>query len=176
MFQKSAVIAFLGLVSVCTASAGLIGDTVHVTYDYPDSSTVSEDFGTFAITGTESLVNTFGDETLTFNDSQIILTNNTLGQFNNNAFDGYDIALVSGDPFDNVLEDAASSPLFASGSVLTSTATDIQINIAGTCNSCGGGEQILIDVASSSTPEPGSLMLFAGGILGLGALRLRRNA
>jgi hypothetical protein len=153
--------------------AGVIGDVLHVTYNYNNVGTISKDFGTFTVTGTESLVNAFNDETLSFSSDHITLTNTTPGQFNVNQFDGYVINLVSGPAFLNVTKDASSSTFLAGGSVLNFSASQISLSIAGTCGGCVGGEKIVLDV--TSTPEPSSLVLLGSALLLGVASRLKRK-
>jgi hypothetical protein len=168
------LLAFAAL-GVHSAEASLIGDTVDVRYLLPDTSTTSQHFGTFTITGTESFTDAYGNSSISFGSSAITVMNLTPGAFSSFAFSGYDIQLISGAPFSNVVIDPSSSSAFASGSVLTFSSNDIQINLAGACGSCSGGESIVLDV-TAAVPEPSTWAMMILGFAGIGFMAYRRKS
>ena len=160
------------------AYAGLIGASVHGTYRFDNFQTIFQDGGTQTIAaGTVFDLSTQGGVTVTFSDTQITITNLTPGQFFPSAFNGPDLAFLSGAAITNVTVDAASSQLFVVGSVLDFSADDIHVNLSGTCGNCTGGEKIILDVTTASTvvPEPASLTLLSSALLGFGIIRRPRK-
>jgi PEP-CTERM motif len=148
----------------------LIGDSVHATYRFPDFTTVDIDGGTQTIaTGT---VFSFDDlVTITFSASEITITTEVTGFNPYDPFNGPDLAFLSGPAITNVTEDSASTPSFATGSVLSFGANDINVNLGGTCATrCVVGEKIILDVTTagaSSVPEPSTWAMMLIGFAGL---------
>lgn len=168
--------ATLGLIvgSAQRAEAGLVGDTVQVQLLFPDTSTVLDTYGPFTITGSKTFTSSDGVTSISFSDSQIIVTNLTPDQFDTTNFDGYLVQLISGPSFLNAVLDQTSSTSFASGSVLSFSADSISLNYAGTCAGCVGGEQIVIDV-TTAVPEPSSWAMMMLGFAALSLLAFRRK-
>jgi hypothetical protein len=168
------VVGVVGL-SPGRAHATLIGASVHATYRVPDFGTVAADGGTQTIAvGTVFVFSPL--VTITFSASQITITNPTPGEFPPFTFNGPDLTFLSGPAITGVTEDAASSPIFAPGSVLNFSSNDINVNLAGTCSSCVGGEEIILDVnTAAAVPEPASIALLGTALLGFGALKWRKS-
>lgn len=164
------------VLSLGRANAGLIGDSVHATYLYPNFGTVFLDGGTQTIiAGTVFFPLGTTDFTITFSTSQIIITNNTAGAYPSVSFVGPDLAFLSGPAITGVTEDATSTPSFATGSVLSFGANDINVNLAGTCGSCVNGEQIILDVTTAAAvPEPANLILLGTALFGFCIFRRRK--
>jgi hypothetical protein len=159
-----------------SAHASLIGDTVSVRFLYPDAATTLHDHGTFTITGTESFADG-GAVSIAFGSSTITLTNLVPGAFASVPFLGYDIQLISGAPFSNVVIDPLSSSAFATGTVLTFSSNDIKINFAATCGSCAGGETIVLNLTdvTAAVPEPSTWAMMILGFAGVGFMAYRRS-
>src|SRR5438045_2247298 len=112
------------------ANADLIGASVHATFRLPDFATVFSDGGTQTIAaGTVFDFSSCCSLTVSFSASQITITNTTSGPFNvPGTFEGLDLVFLSGPAITGVTEDAASTPIFATGSVVNFSANDINLN------------------------------------------------
>lgn len=163
------------LLGAQAASASVLGSVVQARYLFPDQATVFTDLG--ASTATTSTSFTFGGiATVSFNNAGVVVTAPSGPKFTTAAFNGIDLTIKSGAPITNAAIDPASSPAFSTGSVLTFTGTDLFLNLSGTCSGCEGGEQIVIDVNSTSpVPEPATFGLLGAG-LAVAAARRRSAA
>ncbi len=162
--------------SAAARADSMIGSVVDVKYLFPNTSAVYADNGTQTVASGSST--TFGGlVTVTFGADTITVTNLEPGIFAAGAFNGVDVSFLSGFNVGGVTIDPASSAAFASGAVASSSSTDVFLNIAGTCASCGRGESIILDIsgtAPTSTPEPGSFALLGTGLLGFAGVVKRR--
>jgi hypothetical protein len=173
------MLATVGLTAFATmqiAQAGLIGAQVTYEYFFPFPLPISIIFSlpTQTITTSTSLVDTAGDITTTFNNNQIIITNNEASAFVSVPFNGPGY-LFSGVTISNVTIDPASAPDFLG--VPSFTADDIMANFAG-LPTVPVGAQLILDVTSSSPliPEPASIALLGAGLVGIGLIRRHRRS
>ena len=158
------------------AQAGLLGDSIRVTYRFPDINTVRDSAGVLVVAPTASggLVDTFGGGKsflVTLSDTQIVLdVRQSGGVFNaDGTFNGVRLDNLT-KPFDGVtLNPATNLPGFNADRVITS-GNMLGINLGG----LGGRvSQVVLDVASpvAAVPEPRMLGLL---LLALGAMTLVR--
>lgn len=177
MLAAAATSAFLLPVA---AHADLLGDTVHVTYNYPDASTTLYDLGYYTVP-TTGAVNT--NAIFSISANQITLTSTLNQPFLPSAFNGLEFTIVGSDPgITGVTLDGAST-FTEAGISFTSNMVDINLGTgAGTFATVG--QQAIFDLSfapsapgtppSSVTPEPSSITLLGAGLLGtLGVVRRR---
>jgi len=154
----------------------LTGQTIRVTYLFPNTSTIFA--GPADVVGPAGSLSNFANfVNLSFSDTNILITTTRNAQVNNVAFDGLEFLDVNGNipNFTNVTLDAATNYAgFTSSRVTTSGTNTIFVNVE---NLAGlSGQIISLDMGPVTTgaPEPASLVLAGAALCGILSKLLRR--
>jgi len=180
MRTKRTVISSLAVVLFVfagrTFASDLNGNSVTVNYLYPNMSTVYQTLGTGTVTGAGFTTNSFGQHQFTVFPSEITLTN-VLGSDVNfliGSFNGYQMIDNTGSPAITGVTVAFNDVAGFTASDVSFDATDVWINMQGLTTTPGLDLQLDLQFASTSVPEPGSLLLFGTALLGMAPLVLKR--
>jgi PEP-CTERM motif len=177
--RRSVLCACLLLVALSGvhAFADLNGANVTVNYIYPNIGTIYQVLGTGTVTGGGFTVNSFGQHDFTTYPTDITLTN-VLGQdvmFIPASFNGYQLVVNSGGSAITGFSVAFNDIAGFVPSDVSFDATDVWINLQGLTTTPGLDLQLDLNFGST-VPEPGTLIMFGSGVLGLaGMLRRKIN-
>jgi hypothetical protein len=139
-------------ISLAAHADSLIGSTVDVRYAFPTTSTTLTDSGSLTVTPGLAIVSG-GNANLTFTSgTEITVTNPGLGPFTSDAFNGFEVGILSGATIEDVVLDPLSDPALATGAVITFSADNPQASPYSALD-CWGR---LVSSASASCSPPHS--------------------
>lgn len=168
------VTLFLLAAPLCVQASVLTGDTVGVTYYFPDSSSVYGDYGTVTAPGTFFGISN-GDFNLVVNDSSIVVpsfTNCDGCGWAYAPFNGFVFTDYSNSPITSVTVDSSTTmPLFSEENISWS-ANQIWVNWQGL--QLDGGVKLDINGGGGAVPEPATWLLLGSALAGLATWRKRR--
>lgn len=165
----AAILGFPGL-----AQAGITGDTVNVSYYYPDLATVVANAGTMVVPTQTFTLSGAGSraQVVRVYDSYFTYDDTTPGAYYPASFNGPVLTDLTSSPFTGVSIDASSSFAGFDLSRLTYDANHIYVNL----QSLPGGGHLQVDFNTArNVPEPTTIAIFGLGLLGL-ALSRRKSA
>jgi PEP-CTERM motif len=154
------------------ASAGLTGNVISASYNYPSVGTnypiIGFSVSPFTVDGTvETIMGGFAD--VNFNDDSLVITQLEEISFAAVAFDGPVFSIVSGNPFSSI-----TSVSYPTGEPVSAflSGGDLYVNFAGT--QLASGDTVTVDFSSSVvTPEPSTWAMMTLGFAGLGFMGWR---
>ena len=182
MKLRNALIAgAAGLALAASGSAhaqGLLGDTVNLTYFFPDLSSPFEDDGNQAVSPQASFVS-FGQIATTVNANSIDSGNSIVGglSFTGASFNGVVITDLTHSNIIGVTIDAASNMGGFDLSRVSFTGNSVSLNFSGLITDTG--TQAIVDIQTrGGVPEPATwaMMISGFGLLGAAARRRRTLA
>jgi hypothetical protein len=180
--MKPILAAAIALASLAAASnAGATptwsGDTLGLTYYYPDASSIYQSQRTTTVGGTISTVG-FDGVSLTVGATQITINLSagdygTLTWDSNAAFDGWVLTDLNNDPLITDVTIASETDFALPQSDISFTNDSVLVNWAGI--EFGDASQLVLDVTfdppADPVPEPASLAIFVTALGGLGFIR-----
>ena len=166
---SAVVLAFAYAASPLQALAGLLGSNVTGTLYYPNVTTVySGPIGPLTVTNAIEFPMTLAfDGNLDVTNSQVIWTATLSENYGAGSFNGFRLQFSGAPTITNVTLDSATTLTPVS---FWFTGNEVWLNLAGL--HANAGQQTVLDIQTSSVPEPGSLLLLGSGLLGaVGAFR-----
>jgi hypothetical protein len=151
----------------------LTGQTVRVTYLFPDTNTIYA--GPADVVGPAGGLSNFASFVdLALSDTNILITADRNAQVNNVAFDGLEFLDLNGNipNFTNVTLDTATNYAGFTSSRITVGVSTIFVNVADLPGL--QGQVISLDIGSAAVPEPSSWILAGIPLIAVLLARLRK--
>ncbi len=157
----------------------LDGQQVAIDYIFPTLGTVLRNLGNGTVTAAGFTVDSFGLNTYTVTDTQIVLEN-MFGpvRFGPRSFNGYELTETGSSPvtITGVTLDPATNVSGVSSSNVSFDGTHVWLNMSGITTN--DGQVVVLDVTSGSTAVPesgtGGLVLAGCGLIGFGVMMRKR--
>lgn len=154
-----------------SASAGLLGASVDVTYDAPLLGTVVSDLGTTTVDGSVEYPNYNNLFSLSIGDNSLIFTELSTNTYPKTPFNGIEMKILSPVSLTSVSFDPASSYSFSTFGSLSGN--ELYMNLQGL--TVPQGATIVLDF-TTAVPEPTAWALMLVGFGGIGgAVRAHRS-
>jgi hypothetical protein len=151
-----------------TAQAGMINDTVHVDYLFPDAGNVYANLGDKTVGASGALFTFYNYFDLTVSDRQVLVDFKMSTAWSEADFNGF-VLTDLGKPLPSFALDGASNMVGFSASNFYVSGHALYVNWQGLAFT--GDTQVVLDAAD--VPEPFALSLMGLGLLALGAARRR---
>lgn len=165
-------IAAAGTLGMSSAVAGVIGDTVNVTYYFPDSATVYSDLGTQIVSGAGATYNFGGYFDVLVTDTQIIAKNfKQTSSWTFASFNGFKVTDLTKNFSTTYSVDGATVMSGLTNANITNGGNFVSVNWNGL--PFDPSTQVVLSSASA-VPEPESYVMLLTG-LGLMGFMIRRR-